>query len=349
MVAAKKPAAGRDKKLKYLDGPKKGKYWYFRHPAVGRVALPGAPGEGPFLRKYAELIELIGKPAGSVDRGSFAWLIRKYERSVEFKSLADATQKDYSNTLRLIDEELGDQQYRFTTRAMIKAVRDDHAANTRKAHKIKQMVSRLYSWADENSLVPEGLNPAKGIKELKPKGGKKQYVVWSDAEVELFLSLCPPHLVTPVMIALYTGQRREDIVRMTWQQFQGGVVRVRQSKTGAMLDIACHTALRNHLEQLRRSARGVVVCTTVTGKAFTANSLSQAIRQALYGMKEMPNDRSIHGLRYAAGSRMEEAGCTVAEIESVLGHSTFKMAMKYASQRIAARSAVEKMEGVRGA
>ena len=30
------------------------------------------------------------------------------------------------------------------------------AETPRKAHKVKQMVSRLYSWADENDLVAEG-------------------------------------------------------------------------------------------------------------------------------------------------------------------------------------------------
>ena len=57
----------------------------------------------------------------------------------------------------------------------------------------------------------------------------------------------------------------------------------------------------------------------------------------------------MHGLRYAAGSKMEEAGCTVAEIESVLGHQTFKMALKYASQRLRAKAAIEKMEVTLGA
>ncbi|WP_170112613.1 MULTISPECIES: hypothetical protein [Sphingomonas] len=43
---------------------------------------------------------------------------------------------------------------------------------------------------------------------------------------------------------------------------------------------------------------------------------------------------------------MEEAGCTIAEIETVLGHQTFKMALIYAPQRLRARAAIAKMEAM---
>jgi len=330
---------------KYTYAVKGGRYWRFRHRLIGDVPLPGSPDSAEFHIKYGQLLQQIGRPVVEVNQRSFAWLTKQYAKSVEFKRLSDPTQTDYQATLDLIDRDLGDQEFRITTRAMIKAVRDKYAAATpRKAHKIKQMVSRLYGWAGENSYVPDDFNPARGIKELKPKGGAREITVWSDYEIDLFCSKCPPHVLTPVLLALYTGQRREDIVRMTWQQFQGGVVRVRQSKTHALLDIGCHSALRRHLEVLRSKAKGVVICTSIEGRAYTANSLSQALRRAVTMIEGMPADRSMHGLRYAAGSRMEEAGCTIAEIEAVLGHRTHAMAMKYASQRLRAKAAVEKTE-----
>jgi integrase len=43
--------------------------------------------------------------------------------------------------------------------------------------------------------------------------------------------IAPGHVKTAVLIALYTGQRREDVARMTWQQWQGDVMRARTSKT----------------------------------------------------------------------------------------------------------------------
>ena len=334
----------------------KGRYWRFRHKVVGDVALPNdpvihwslQPQQAAFMARYAELLAAVERRerARPPAKSSFAWLIDQYRRSAEFGELADATQLDYGRTLDLLRDELGEFSFALATKTMLKAVRDDHKDTIRKAHKIKQMLSRLYSWADEAELVPAGFNPAATIKRLKRKGGDREIVVWSDAEVDGFLAGCPAHVRTPVLIALYTGQRREDVVRMVWTQFQGDVIRVRQSKTTALLDITCHSALKRHLDLLPRV--GVVICTTDAGKAFTANGLSQALRRAVADTPGLPNNRSMHGLRYAAGSRMEEAGCTVAEIESVLGHQTFKMALKYASQRLRAKAAMAKMEAAEG-
>lgn len=330
----------------------KGKYWRFRHPSAGDVPLPGMPGEEAFHRRYAELIESISKPVAETDRNSLAWLIARYRKSAEYASLADPTQKDYDRTLTLLETELGDQPYRLISRKMLKVVRDDYADTARKANKIKQMASRLYTWAQEEQLVAEGVNPANGLKTLKRKGGTKEYVVWSDAEIELMLETVAPFMATIILLALYTGQRAQDLCLMTWTQFQGDTIRVRQSKTGALLTIACHPRLRTHLDALKRQldakgTRGIMICTSAAGKPFNANSLSSAVGRAVRSVPDMPKERSLHGLRYAAGAMMEEAGCTVGEIESVLGHETFKMALKYASQRLRAKTAMEKV--VKGA
>jgi integrase len=81
------------------------------------------------------------------------------------------------------------------------------------------------------------------MKRLKVRS--KSIVPWSEEEIALFLSHCPQWLKTPVLLALYTGQRREDVVGMAWDAFQGGIIRVRQSKTGEPLDIACHKELQS--------------------------------------------------------------------------------------------------------
>lgn len=328
----------------------KGKYWRFRREGID-AALPGHPGEPEFHAAYADKMARFDKPKEPVDGRSMKWLIGKYRKSPEFASLADSTQLDYGKTLDLIEAELGAEPYRFITKKMVKTVRDDHAATARKAHKIKQMVSRLYSWADENDFVRDGYNPAAAVKRIKRKGGAKEIVVWSDYEIALFTKHCAARMLTPVLLALYTGQRLEDVVSMVWTDYQKDLIRVRQSKTHAPLMIACHKALRRHLDALKRKPRVVVplpgqdfICMREEGIAWSANAFGSAMSREVRKVPGMPQNRSMHGLRYAAGSTMEEAGCTVAEIESVLGHSTFKMALKYASQRLRAKAAVEKIE-----
>lgn len=352
--------AGTELRYTYLS---KGRYWRFRHPKTGDVPLPNKkgvaihdqPSQSEFAKRYGELLAKVEGQSAPLDKQSFAWLIKEYKASAEFRNLSDATQLDYAGrngdggTLAIVLEHLGDEPFALTTRKMIKIVRDKFADTPRKAHKIKQMVSRLYSWADEEGHVPEKFNPANGLKKLKPKGGEKEYTVWSVAEFDIFMKHAIAPMRTAAMIARYTGQRVQDIGKMVWTDFQGDMIRVRQSKTGRPLMIACHTALRAYLEDLKRSLatdkrRGVLILTSVAGKPYNANSLSSAVGRAVSGIEEMPADRSLHGVRYMAGSELDEAGCTVAEIESVLGHETFRMALKYASQRLRSKAANAKLE-----
>jgi integrase len=328
----------------------KGKYWRFRRN--GRdTKINGIPGSKEFFDHYNQLLEQEEAIAAdrTPARSTLNWLIKKYEGSAEYRALADSTQTDYSKTLRTLEAELGEQPFLYITRKMVKAVRDDFADTARKAHKIKQMVSRLYSWADENDHVPEGTNPAAAIKRLKRQGGEREIAVWSDEEIDLFLKHCPERLKTPVLLALYTGQRKEDVLTMSWTQVQGDMIRVRQSKTGTMLDIPCHPVLKKHLAAERKRREGVQIC--IRNRAtkdrptelWNDNTFGAALYRAVRATPDMPPNRSLHGLRYASASRLEESGSTVAMIEAVLGHHTFKMALKYASQRLRAKAAMDRL------
>ena len=132
---------------------------------------------------------------------------------------------------------------------------------------------------------------------------------------------------------------------MTWQQWQGDALRVRQSKTGTLLEIPCHPVLRAHLAGLKKSARAIQICTTLSGKPFpTADALSGVVRRVVHASPDIPNNRSMHGLKYASGSRMIEAGCDIAEIMAILGNRTHQMAVKYSTQRQRAGAAMIKIE-----
>jgi integrase len=336
------------------DGKTSGRTWYyFRSKETGHIRLGDDPTSGAFMHAYGDALQLrerLRAGQAATDEDSLTWLIDRYLKSAEFAALADSTQLDYSRTCDLLKIELGGEPFRYITRSMVKAVRDDLADTSRKANKVAAVVSLIYSWANQADLVPDGVNPAAGLKKLKRKGGVREIVPWSDPELAWATSAAPLHVLTPLLIALYTGQRREDVVGMTWQQDQGDILRVRTSKTRALIDLPCHPVLRAHLDQVRRGAKVVSlagpICLTQAGKPFaTANALSGALRRFVEAHPRIPNNRSMHGLRYAAAARMEEGGATVAAIEAVLGHRTFRMALKYASARRRAAQGVAAMKG----
>lgn len=318
-------------------------YWRFRRDGTD-CPLPGRPGDPAFHARYAELTSRAQQLAERQEpaRHTFEWLARRYLKSAEYLALADRTQADYAATIeaRLIPV-LGPERFDCVNRATVKAVRDSLRAQPRTAHKIKQMVSRLYSWADESDLLPPGfVNPAAGIRRLKAK--VTPIAIWSDDELAHLLAHCPPFLVTPVLLAAYTGQRREDVATMNWADYHGGTVRVRQNKTGEPLDIACHPVLRAHLDSIRTGFGGTIV-RAANGRPMSAGAMSLALIRAVQATPEMPS-RSWHGLRYLAAGKLEEAGCSVIQITSVIGHRTYAMAIQYMRQRRDAQAAIAQLE-----
>src|SRR3546814_4733905 len=109
--------------------------------------------------------------------------------------------------------------------------------------------------------------------------------------------------------------------------------------------IPCHKDLRAHLEGL--SARFGPIIRAADGKTLNANALSSAMNRAVAAIDNMPH-RTLHGLRYASAGRMEEAGCSVVEITSIIRHRTYQMALKYMRQRKDAEAALARLERTAG-
>lgn len=317
-------------------------YYRFRRDGTD-AALPGAPGDADFHTKYGELMqredriaaEKVGPAAHSVD-----WLLDIFIASPEFCVLAETTQRDYRETADRIRPVLGAERFDCVTKAVVLALRNQYRDKPRTSHKIKQLLSRLYGWAEDQDLVGSDFNPAAGVKRIKAK--VKHIEVWSVEEIDLFLSKCDPVAKTIAMLALYTGQRRQDIATMEWNDYQGSVVRVRQNKTGTPLTIPCHPKLKAHLDAIKSPFGGTIVRSTL-GRPLDANAVSSQMTRSIAAIDDMPR-RSLHGLRYAAASTLEAVGCTVAQITSIIGHRTFQVAMQYASQRREAESAIILME-----
>lgn len=316
-------------------------YWRFRRGEL-KAPLPGKPGDPAFHAEYGRLVALSETPKAAKDEASLAWLIGEYRASAEFNALRSPTQLDYGKTLDLIEaDDLAREPYKLITAPMVKLVRDEYASTPRKAHKIKQMISRLYSWAKEAQKVPAGLNPAAEFKRLKVR--QRSIPVWSEEEIALFLAHCPTHLKTVVLLALCTGQRAEDVVSMDWTAYQGAIVRVVQSKTGEPLTIPCHKQLREHLDSVRTRFKGKIA-RAASGRPYTANGFAKALSDCAAKIPTWPGGRSPHGLRYAAAARLEEVGVGPAVASMIMGHRTYQMAMKYLTARREAEAAMRRVE-----
>lgn len=172
-------------------------------------------------------------------------------------------------------------------------------------------------------------NHAANMKKL-PK--TKPFKRWAEDEVQRFLENAPIHLRRAVLLALYTGQRRSDLTRLRWDQYDGEFIHLVQQKTGKELTIPVHPDLKEELAVMQKDRAYIRIkgskskpvlepymLLTTHYRPWQLNHLTRAIKGQCekLGIK----DRQLHGLRKTTASKLAELGCTPHEIASITGQS----------------------------
>jgi integrase len=198
-------------------------------------------------------------------------------------------------------------------------------------------------WAIERFMADLGANPTAGVSRIHKV--KNEHQPWPDDVLAAFEAHAPGHLRLAVILMMYTGQRRSDVVRMRWSQFDGEIIEVaQQQKTGEFVAIPCHHRLRSILSALPH--RSEYILTTERGQPYqSAESLAAMVRRQLHAIGI--RGYSVHGLRKNAAQALAEAGCSISEIMAITGHRSPGMALHYAKRaekKRLARAAIDRWE-----
>lgn len=272
-------------------------------------------------------------------------LLAAYRRSPEWSALATATRNTYSIYLRLLDR-IGHVPVAALKRRELLAIRDS-VATTRgngAGAGFQRAAGALFAWAlDRGWIENHPLSRAKSL----PRG---HLPPWSDAQAEAALASLPEAYRRVVILGMHTGQRRGDLIALTWAAYDGRTIRLRQQKgrTGAqrpLLVIPVHPALKAELDAWRAAmGASVTILTAPRGKPWTAQHLSREMGREL--AERGLDGLNVHGLRKLAAGRLAEAGCSPHEIQAITGHTTLGMVELYtrgADQERMAEAAIVKL------
>ena len=144
-------------------------------------------------------------------------------------------------------------------------------------------------------------------------------------------------------LGLCTMQRRGDLVRMGRQHLQGGLLVIRQEKTGTLVEIPVLPELQAELDQLPASQLTFLM--TEQGKAFTSAGFGNWFRD-MAADAGLPTGFNTHGLRKAGATRGAEAGWTDHEIMAWGGWKSLSEVQRYTravNRRRLAKGAVHKL------
>lgn len=132
-------------------------------------------------------------------------------------------------------------------------------------------------------------------------------------------------------LLFYTGQRRSDVVTMSWSDVKDGTICVVPLKTkrtsGVKLWIPIYPALQEVLDAAERT-NGTIL-KTIFGAPFTSNGFGSGFMASKIDKAGLPKRCVTHGLRKTAARRFAEAGCTANEIAAITGLATLVEVSRY--------------------
>lgn len=251
-----------------------------------------------------------------------------YFGSQKFRSLSASTRDIYMrNADKMIAFLGGDTLIDKIKRMRFIEWREENEHQTPTARLALLVTSNVY-----NHLIEVGYMDYNPTIDITISVKEKPIKRWSEAEVDKFLSMAPPHLRSAMLMALYTGQRKSDLARIRWVDFDGKTIFVKQRKTGKELHIPVHPKLLADIapRQPKRYATGKVnpyILNNMNGDPWSPGSLGAAIsrfarRIGIYG-------KSIHGIRKTTASILAENGCSPHQIRAITGHTSLREVERY--------------------
>jgi integrase len=308
-------------------------YGYYRR-GVRRIAL-GRLGTPEFEHALTDMETRCKEVAP----GTLHYLIWRYKTSPEFSKLRAITKQNYRRKLDMIQARFGalplEQVEAQSFSAEIFAWRDERAAAPRQADFGIQVLKLLLSWGCRRGLIE--VNRALRIDRLQKykRGGRS----WSEDQIEAFLAVAPPNMRFALILALETGQRQGDLLRLDWSSVADGVIQLKQSKRG--VDVAVPISPRLQ-EEIDRNGGAKVGPVLVKADARPWDKRGNGFRA---GWRILCQEADIkgptfHDLRGTFITRRLSEGWTPVEVAMCTGHTLRDLASLdiYADRSVLARA-----------
>jgi integrase len=320
---------------------------YFR--IRGKVYPLPAPEDPTFSEEYNALLAEHAPRAAIMRQGrgnepaegTLDWVVKRYKaESAEWKKLKPSSKEIYNRRLDYLQSRYGAADLATFTEKGVRRIRNNLKDRPSVADATVDMIGRLWRYSKEHLDMEDiGPNPAAEVAAIHTD--HESAPAWPEELCAKFEASENPRLRRAYYLLRYTGQRRSDVVMMQRKHFDGTAIEVVQEKTGTYVWIPCHKILRAHFNA-GGIGEGPYLLMSTRGDRFRATSLTTTICNACtdFGFPGY----SPHGLRHLAGAALAEAGATLEQIKSILGHLTDKEARKYIQQ---ARRKVMAADGMR--
>ena len=281
-------------------------------------------------------------------------VVVEYWGSDAFLKLGSASQKDYYDCLRVINDDVGSMSMkRLSVSLMQQCYIVWLKRGIYRANKIAAIMSILINWAKKNGISIENPMPL-----LEKTPNPQRTVMWEPEQVNKFLTTAYSEwkwrsIGLIVQMAYEWGQRVGDMRMLTWAAINFDKKRcdLVQSKRGAEVHLPISDTLMHVLKQQHETFGFQCLVTPQVQpsdgsyKPYTKEMLHVYVNAVLEAAG-LPSYLTAMDMRRTAITEMVEAGVDITQIKQVSGHTNINSLTPYikhtytgASEALAQRQA----------
>ncbi len=164
-------------------------------------------------------------------------------------------------------------------------------------------------------------NPVKEVKMFKVKNRRLRFL--SEEEVQRLIECCSEQLRSVVIIAIYTGMRKSEILNLGWSDidFSRRLIMIDDSKSGSPRQIPINDLLMKTLLTLRSHSSSHYIFLNKHEKPY--KDVRTAFNTVL--KKARLKGFTFHDLRRTFASHLVMSGVDLVTVKELLGHKTIQI------------------------
>lgn len=319
---------GRRRQGNYDDPPRfhrKGNVWYHVSGTLPRVWTKLSDDRAEALRLWAQREGVKEDDSTKL----FSVVARRYVREV-LPTKAPATRRDNERELDKLLRVFGHIPIDAVAPLHIRQYMDIRGETAKvRANREKALFSHIFNKAREWGYTTAP-NPCQGVKSFK-ETGRSRYV--TDSEFDLVRAQAHHTVVDAMDLALMTGQRPADVLKLQRSDIRDGALWVVQNKTGARLGIELVGELAsivNRINARPRKAISPFLIQDENGQPLTKDALRSRFDKA----------RELAGVKFQFRDIRAKAATDTGDLahsQKLLAHKNRNMTETYVRARVGER------------
>jgi len=310
---------------------RRGKIWYITYYADGRRIRGERIGEN---KKLAETV--LQKRKVEIAEGKF--LDKKKSENIRFEDFIDefyrlhcvvnkkpSAIKTDRSLLRTLKTGFKGMYLATITPVILEEYKSLRLKSVKPATVNKELATLkcMFNKAIEWGKFYE--NPVKKVKLLRENNQRLRYL--EKDEIKKLLDACTDHLKPIVILALNTGMRKGEILKLKWHDvhLERGLIYLTDTKNSESREVPINDVVRQTLIRVHKHPDSPYIFCNKDGVPYKEikNSFCKAVKRC--GIMHA----RFHDLRHTFASHLVMLGVDLKTVQELLGHKSIEMTLRY--------------------